>query len=63
MLRERVIREEGSKCAKCRRWIRDKIDITVDHILPRSRYPELALQGDNLCVLCRSCNSRKGNRD
>ena len=38
-------------------------DITVDHIKPRSKYPELALEIENLRVLCRSCNSKKGGKE
>lgn len=35
-------------------------DITVDHIKPRSHYPELALSIKNLAIAHRSCNSAKG---
>ena len=63
LLRDRVIGEEGKRCNNCGRMISKGIDVTVDHILPRSRYPALALRRDNLRVLCRSCNSTKGDRD
>jgi len=32
----------------------------VDHIYPRSTYPDLALDPDNLQVLCDDCNIGKG---
>lgn len=35
----------------------------VDHIKPRSRYPELELALTNLQVLCVDCNLGKSNRD
>ncbi len=35
----------------------------LDHIKPRKRYPELALEPANLQWLCKSCNLRKGSRD
>ena len=35
----------------------------VDHIKPRSKYPELALDVSNLQVLCRDCNLGKSNTD
>ena len=37
--------------------------LEVDHIKPRSTHPELALDFDNLQVLCHDCNQGKGNRD
>ncbi len=61
--RELVIKEEGHTCSECHKRINKKSDITVDHILPRSKYPDLALKRDNLRVLCRSCNSSKGDRE
>jgi len=35
-------------------------DLTADHVLPKSDYPELVHALDNLAVRCRSCNSRRG---
>jgi hypothetical protein len=35
----------------------------VDHIKPRSKYPELELDASNLQVLCADCNLGKSNRD
>lgn len=61
-LREQVIREEGQVCGNCGRRIRREVDLTVDHIRPRSRFPDLALARDNLRALCRRCNSRKVDR-
>lgn len=31
-----------------------------DHILPRSKYPKLALNISNLCIRCGPCNQKKG---
>ena len=62
-LRQQVIKEDGTTCAECGVRINSSKDITVDHIVPRSLYPELALKRDNLQVLCRSCNSSKGDRN
>ena len=62
-LRQQVIEEDGTTCAECGVRINSSKDLTVDHIVPRSLYPELALKRDNLQVLCRSCNSSKGDRD
>lgn len=37
--------------------------IVVDHIKPKSKFPELALDLDNLQVLCDCCNKGKSNDD
>jgi hypothetical protein len=59
-VRAAVIKRDGKVCKHCRRRIFLPRDVTVDHILPRSIYPELALVLTNLQVLCRRCNSSKG---
>lgn len=35
---------------------------TVDHILPKSLFPNLALDKQNLVMLCWACNQRKSNK-
>jgi hypothetical protein len=35
----------------------------VDHIKPRSKYPELELDFNNLQILCEACNIGKSNLD
>ena len=62
-VRSEVIREYGRICFECGVYIKNSNDVTVDHIRPRSKYPDLALDKQNLRVLCRSCNSSKGDRD
>src|SRR5690606_7646266 len=57
-LRKKVFAMYGRRCMKC-----GSLDfLAVDHINPRSLYPELELLFDNLQVLCRICNSQKSNR-
>ena len=63
LIRKQVIKEKGRVCSECGKPIANSYDVTVDHLRPRSKYPELALDKQNLCVLCRSCNSSKGGRD
>lgn len=58
-LRFRVLKKYGAKCMLCG----STEHIVVDHIKPRSKYPELALDFNNLQVLCNSCNMGKSNTD
>lgn len=63
-LRYKVIKECGAKCNCCGRTPKEhKITIHIDHIKPRSKYPELELKKDNLQALCEDCNLGKGNLD
>ena len=61
-LRLEVLREANRTCEKCQAKPTGKRMLAVDHILPKSLYPEFELTRDNLQVLCRRCNSAKGNR-
>jgi 5-methylcytosine-specific restriction endonuclease McrA len=63
LIRQQLIEEQGSTCAECGRSITRQADVTVDHKHPRSKRPELGLNRENLRVVCRQCNSRKGARD
>jgi hypothetical protein len=63
LLRKQVIEKDGRICFHCGKRIKDDFDLTVDHELPRSKYPDLALNIENLRVFCRACNSKKGARD
>lgn len=58
-LRYLVIKQRGSMCEVCRNENHDGAQ--VDHIFPRSRYPDLELSIDNLRVLCAQCNYGKGS--
>ena len=48
----------GSICAYTCRWISD--DATVDHFLPKSKYPSLAYEWENYRLSCNSVNRAKG---
>lgn len=62
-LRVRVLSKYDCKCMMCGRSPREHgIVIHVDHIKPRSKYPELALCFDNLQLLCEDCNIGKSNK-
>lgn len=60
-LRLEVLLEQGRKCCVCGRSPKNGIVLHVNHIKPRSKYPELELVKSNLQVLCEDCNLGKSN--
>ncbi len=59
-LRYDVLAHYGAVCMLCNR---DKGQMHVDHIQPRSKRRDLSLTFSNLQVLCEDCNIGKSNRD
>jgi len=53
----------GGRCACCGRRASAGVMLHVDHVKPRSRFPELSLEITNLQVLCEDCNLGKGAWD
>lgn len=62
-LRYQVLRRDGGKCVLCGVTAADGATLHVDHIKPRSLFPELELEITNLQVLCADCNLGKSNTD
>jgi len=61
-LRYKVLLKYGGKCQCCGNGKEQGAILQVDHIKPRSIYPELATDINNLQVLCRECNMGKRNK-
>lgn len=57
--RYEALKRSNKRCELCG----NEGQLHVDHIKPRSKYPNLAFRLDNLQVLCRDCNLGKSNRD
>lgn len=62
-LRYQALKKYGAKCMLCGATPETGAKICVDHIKPRSKFPELALDIRNLQVLCSDCNMGKSNWD
>ncbi len=60
-LRYPILRKFNFMCLACGHGPRPGSPLHVDHIKPRSKYPELELDPDNLQVLCQDCNLSKSN--
>lgn len=62
-LRMKALVKWGPRCQCCGAEREDGVKIHVDHIKPRATHPELALDLDNLQILCEVCNQGKGSWD
>lgn len=62
-LRYAVLKKSRGCCHCCGAQARHGNSLHVDHIKPRALFPELALDLDNLQVLCEDCNLGKGHWD
>ena len=58
-----ALKRDGAKCCCCGASPKTGSVMHVDHIKPRRKYPHLALDPDNLQVLCSVCNHGKSNWD
>ena len=50
------------KCPVCNELLSDT-SATIDHLLPKSKYLGLAMDTNNMLVMCNSCNATKNNQE
>ena len=50
-------------CPICSENYKERGGKTIDHKLPRSQYPWLSMEWQNLWVICRECNQEKGEKN
>jgi len=62
-VRMEVLKKYGPKCMCCGATSATGAVMNVDHIKPRKKWPSLALDVNNLQILCHDCNHGKGNWD
>ena len=58
-VRLKALARDGYVCFYCGA---ENKDMTIDHIIPISKAPELAIDIDNMVTACKPCNSSKGSR-
>ena len=58
-----ALKRYGARCMCCGATPATGAVMNVDHIKPRKLYPSLALDVENLQILCGACNHGKGNWD
>lgn len=62
-IRVRVLEKFECKCMMCGRNPKNHgVVVHVDHIIPRSKRPDLSLDFNNLQLLCEDCNLGKKNK-
>lgn len=62
-LRMEALKKYGPRCMCCGATPATGAVMNVDHIKPRKLFPALALDINNLQILCHECNHGKGNWD
>jgi 5-methylcytosine-specific restriction endonuclease McrA len=62
-LRMEALKKYGPKCMCCGATPATGAVMNVDHIKPRKAWPSLAMDINNLQILCHECNHGKGNWD
>ena len=62
-VRMEALKKYGARCQCCGATPSHGAVMNVDHIKPRRLFPHLALDINNLQVLCHECNHGKGNWD
>ena len=62
-VRYKALKNGSGKCCLCGASPKDGIKLHVDHIKPKSLYPHLTYDVNNLQVLCEDCNIGKSNKD
>ena len=62
-LRYKALKQSNGCCECCGARATKGHPLHVDHVLPRSKFPHLALTLSNLQVLCDQCNLAKSNTD
>lgn len=58
-VRLKALARDGYVCFYCGH---EGKEMTIDHIIPISKAPELAIDIDNMVTACKPCNSSKGSR-
>lgn len=57
-----LVSETKEKCAYCEARFLAVSFGDIEHILPKSKFPELVVDWDNLTLACSRCNQHKGSK-
>lgn len=56
-----VVAEANGKCIYCESLVQHVYPGDVEHMKPKSRFPQLVVDWENLAFVCSACNSAKGD--
>lgn len=62
-IKKKLFASSYQKCAFCESKPAESGNIEVEHFKPKSLYPELAFDWENLLPICRRCNNSKSDHD
>lgn len=65
LLKKELFSQQNGYCANLQCHCKTQLPIELlemDHIKPRSKYPELATDRNNFQLLCSHCNRKKSNQ-
>lgn len=57
-MRKKLFDEQNGQCAYCDIQLENSDEGTIDHVLPKSVFPNVKL---NKVFACKPCNNKKGN--
>jgi hypothetical protein len=65
LIRSHYRGQQNGQCAYCKNPVslHDAMNCHVEHIAPKSKYPEFIFEPKNLCVICSECNAIKRNQE
>lgn len=60
-VKEALVKETNGKCAYCESKVTHVYPGDIEHIFPKSKFPELAFKWENLTFACSICNNLKSD--
>ncbi|MGM0860681.1 MAG: HNH endonuclease [Bacillota bacterium] len=60
-IKAKLLEETRGKCAYCESKINHAAYLHIEHILPKTKFPELTYKWGNLTISCPKCNLNKGD--
>jgi 5-methylcytosine-specific restriction endonuclease McrA len=57
-----IWKKREHRCENCNTYLgTEPLSYMFDHVLEKSKYPDLKYEEENICILCLNCHSNKTN--